>query len=58
MNTTKDVMALTKGDMKAGDRAFGAREYYNWWGSKADHARTKKPHRPNDERKKFYYIKY
>jgi hypothetical protein len=56
MNTTKAVMALTKDDVRAGDKTYPSHGNYNyWWGSKSDRDRTKKPHRPNNESKKFYY---
>lgn len=58
MNTSKDIMALTKGDVAAGDKAFSTYQRHRWWGSDADQARTKRSHRPNDERRKFYYRKY
>jgi hypothetical protein len=59
MNTTKAVMALTKDDVRAGDKTYPSHGNSNyWWGPKSDRDRMKKPHRPNDESKKFYYRKY
>ena len=58
IRTTKDVLCLTKDDVKAHDKTFPFNDGgLNWWGNRPDRSRMKKTHRPNDERKKFYYRK-